>query len=220
MKRIASWAYAGFGAASLMLLVVTLVFWVRSYLTVDLVEFAGARLHRTISGGGGIYFESMTLMQGVGTWRPWKLTYKPGDYSAWLRTTRPNAGRWGWRRARYTGQSTLMGWTGGKVRSSTLPQRANVEMVMSQTFTNGRVPVLHEQRIAGPRWWIPYWLIASVLAIVPGAQAPSVLARVRRSARQRRNLCAECGFDLRASPEICPECGRAVPSVRTTATVA
>jgi hypothetical protein len=37
-----------------------------------------------------------------------------------------------------------------------------------------------------------------------------VVVKERADARRRRGLCPDCGYDLRASPERCPECGRAL----------
>lgn len=51
---------------------------------------------------------------------------------------------------------------------------------------------------------LPYWMLAAPLAavaVVTGLHA----ARLRR--RRRPGLCCRCGYDLRASPERCPECG-------------
>jgi predicted RNA-binding Zn-ribbon protein involved in translation (DUF1610 family) len=60
---------------------------------------------------------------------------------------------------------------------------------------------------------VPYWLVAAVLGIPPSIWA----ARWRRMRlSQRRALmrkCTACGYDLRATPDHCPECGM-VPSAR------
>ena len=53
---------------------------------------------------------------------------------------------------------------------------------------------------------VPYWIPAAAAAALPLIW----LRRVRRTARRRRDgQCARCGYDLRASPGRCPECGAA-----------
>ena len=54
---------------------------------------------------------------------------------------------------------------------------------------------------------VPFWLIAGAFAVLPAARA---VARLRRR-RHRVGLCPRCGYDLRATPGRCPECG-AVPA--------
>lgn len=50
----------------------------------------------------------------------------------------------------------------------------------------------------------PWWALPPALAVVPAACLRRAFIRARRK-RQRR--CLDCGYDLRASADRCPECG-------------
>jgi hypothetical protein len=58
---------------------------------------------------------------------------------------------------------------------------------------------------------VPYWFLALLAAAAPLWKWRAV-ARQRRLQRLRqKGICLNCGYDLRASPERCPECGT-IPS--------
>ncbi|MDB5289968.1 MAG: hypothetical protein JWL69_1209 [Phycisphaerales bacterium] len=68
-------------------------------------------------------------------------------------------------------------------------------------------------------WRVPLWpfilatgtLPVTWLAPIARATARVVLARVSNSMRRRQpGRCVTCGYDLRATPERCPECGTVV----------
>jgi hypothetical protein len=53
-------------------------------------------------------------------------------------------------------------------------------------------------------WWVKYRMFAIPLAVLPTIW----LVRLsRQHVRRRRLRCTQCGYDLRATPERCPECG-------------
>jgi hypothetical protein len=55
---------------------------------------------------------------------------------------------------------------------------------------------------------LPYWLIALTAAALPGVW----MARFLRERRLwLRGRCGTCGYDLRATPDRCPECGTIPP---------
>jgi hypothetical protein len=68
--------------------------------------------------------------------------------------------------------------------------------------------------------FIPNWFCGSVAGALPVIWAVNFRSRWRRESARLERLrreqrgevaCASCGYDLRATPEQCPECG-AVPS--------
>lgn len=75
-----------------------------------------------------------------------------------------------------------------------------------------------EWNAIGFRWYsgathssvcFPYWLVLLVCAGAPAAWWMGRRRRRQRLELERAGRCVGCGYDLRATPERCPECGLA-----------
>jgi hypothetical protein len=53
--------------------------------------------------------------------------------------------------------------------------------------------------------WIPYWPIVLLTGLPP---AVWLMRRRRVKRRRRAGQCVHCGYDLRETPDRCPECGQ------------
>jgi hypothetical protein len=55
---------------------------------------------------------------------------------------------------------------------------------------------------------LPYWFLVGLTGLAPATRLASLaLRRLRRVSRSKRGRCSACGYDLRATPDRCPECG-------------
>lgn len=77
--------------------------------------------------------------------------------------------------------------------------------------STGRVTPFGERTVA---YAVPHWLVALVLAI-PVAWLFNAWRRRVRAERMASGQCVACGYDLRATPDRCPECGQVpqLPSI-------
>ena len=84
--------------------------------------------------------------------------------------------------------------------------------VAGLTYYAGRTSTSDTSRFGGNRpYWVvtcPHWVIALVAAVYPAVR----LRRWRRGRRHGPGLCVRCGYDLRATPGRCPECGGTGPA--------
>jgi hypothetical protein len=86
---------------------------------------------------------------------------------------------------------------------------------LSEPYEPGILRVERDPRARSPDVRVAYHWITAGTAAMPAAWLVLYLTRVRQQRRRvREGLCRACGYDLRATPDRCPECGTMTPEVR------
>jgi hypothetical protein len=93
---------------------------------------------------------------------------------------------------------------------------------IATAFPNGRAPIggfmfrrLDHEDETGFVIVSPLPFVAALFALLPLADVMLIRRRRRRGRRLAAGLCVACGYDLRASPERCPECGATPAAVNS-----
>jgi len=107
----------------------------------------------------------------------------------------------------YAGDETYFSWSLGELvePTSQLFAAPGVRFAGFQYWVFWNGPALDRELI------IPLWFLAGSAAVLPGVWTRRFLLKRRRRKLRDRSCCTDCGYDLRATPERCPECG-AVPT--------
>lgn len=185
-------------ALSLLACIATATLWVRSYWGTD---YLSRQTPVPTANSGVIAHHESQIGWTNGTVR-----FSDGDYSLYMHLTEPIASvmtaetsRWSWGRLGVG----HVGWE--TPESKSLANRLgffSYPSGYSTSFSDS------SERV----WTIPAWLPVIVFAMPP-------LFALRRVMRKRRRRllghCLNCNYDLRATPERCPECG-AVPVARAS----
>ncbi len=164
---------------SLFLLLATLVFWTRSYRVTERVNWLNASGSRTVVTGPGL----VTVQLTFGDWSSHAALFHGPRY-----TREPAGGTFNF--------LLLMCHEAGQRFS----QWEGWGFTWSQLYRPGSgVRYVHATA--------PTWSVAAVTSLFPlWASLLAVHSRVRGARRDGR--CRACGYDLRATPDRCPECGR------------
>jgi hypothetical protein len=172
-------------AIAVVLAAVQIVAWAASYRWLNL-----AVLHSWARSGSRRQFEHVTVNSDRGVWRVYRFRATGLEGAVWGRSIGPVTLSKPFDRRLY-GSPDMPTW-----RELILPEFRRT------TSLDGR-----------PGWYLglpSLWTVMLTLSPILFHLAPAI-RRWRGRARARRGLCSDCGYDLRGSPERCPECGMPAP---------
>ena len=166
---------------------------------------------------------SLLLCIAIVAW--WVRSYRTQDSVAWFDITVDGPQAWSdktWGANSYCGvvafyRSEGSAWRQGRDETTgrRLAWQGHPVLTPSQVWFPMRIgPRRYEYRAAQAAdkyvgFDVPHWLFAGIASIVPFLRSGRFLHEYRRPV----GSCRFCGYDLRATPDRCPECG-AVPAVK------
>lgn len=190
MKRLGRWLFNFAAGASLLLCAAMAVIWVRSHLINDRLYWS-----RFWDDAQWSYWSQHILHSGAGE-------------IAYARIVQGQSLNPGW-------QAVLSTQNTPARKYSTSPStRPAIGFSVQWSYWG----ITYGHRPFGPgradEIVVPIWTIIAISAILPGIW----LLRQRMLRRRRMaGRCATCGYDLRATPDRCPECGTVPKSMKGAA---
>jgi hypothetical protein len=200
MRRVGRWLVRIAVTLSLVLAVATAVLWVRSY-----SDSKAYSLRRVDALDGGVRYREFALWSTYGTTcltsTDYELPIRLWSYELnHFHKPRPVLGE-GW--GRFSGQ----------VQRDSIEHRRSLARETWQFAGIARYRSISQVatgRSEGEIYWlIPHSYLLTLFSLPPLLYFTLAARRgLRRRARRRRGQCLDCGYDLRATPGRCPECGR------------
>jgi len=180
MKRLCRWLFNLVAWTSFLLFVFTIAAWVFSYWRIYSVSKQSA----SSSLESAIYHDE---------WDYWCAVLIRGHLVFFVGTNRDS---------NPPASFSLLGGTSDASNYTDVPPSGYLSRWRVLGFEVGQFLILNHvgQHASGSKVGIPLWFVAFV-AVIPSA----FWFKSRRA--PQNGLCEVCGYDLRATPERCPECG-------------
>jgi hypothetical protein len=195
MRRLARHVFTILSAVSLLLCVAVVVLWERSH-----SEILSLRRLTVTSPGARPNWDSTEVSAAWGQLRLERAVTRKDAAPQMTSTTVTDTGGWTLKR-----QPVLPGWQKPPVGMGTFWNRLGFARTQfnGMISVNGVTPAGYSQ--VTRTYEMPLWLVGALAGVWPVIVV--AVARLRRSRRVGFGYCAACGYDLRASPDRCPECG-------------
>jgi hypothetical protein len=186
-------------AVTLVLLLALCVLWARSYSRADWIQYGSARrcvvatsvVGRIVAEWG----DADPLLPQFG-WR----------HEMWDTNDRRRMGQWS-----FLQDGAILGfnvviceWAHWLDTDGNPNGRGAYRFPLRPRMPYSRPDAIHRVNQRVVTLMIPHWLLALLSALLP---AFWLIAELPRRRRRGAGHCPSCGYDLRASPERCPECG-------------
>src|SRR5579862_5934926 len=207
MRRLGRWMFNAAVAISLVLCVATVVLWVRSYWRVDGV------IYQPIIGDDARHLCQVSWGRGILTARIEAAEPSARSRLFWWSSVPSGNGAFGTdpdEVFHLLGVSVVRRMESVSLRSAA----ARPALWVSAASRPATAPAVYAASRPTKLLWVhevyvsvPCWLAAAISACLPATWLHSRRRRLIVQGRLERGECAHCGYDLRASPDRCPECG-------------
>jgi len=203
MKRLARWLFNGLLTLSVLLCAVLSILWLMSYdhptSTHLLVGQENGRVMELFIGDKGVLCFSLT-----GPWRHPRVIYWGRSGKGYDFSFAPTLGGIHWRRFYSYGETVY-------------PLLVNLDA--PDTQSNDTVPKVGGRHHLPPPVsftvsLLPIRMLTGLAAILPVTRLAMIPIAIFHRRRKKLGLCAVCGYDLRATPDRCPECGTIPPKTK------
>jgi hypothetical protein len=198
MKRAGRIVLNGLTGLSLLLCLATVVLWVRSWRSADVLERWEARQMET-KGGPSAEDTSQKVASYEG-----KLT---AEFIRWhvagcIIDNESQRGTWKWKLWHKAPNWNIK----FLADSNTAHQLVGLTLQHVDSTSDAT---------GGEIWFVsvPHWFVVSLLAVLPTL---FMVFRISKALGPLNGVCKKCGYDLRATPDRCPECGTPAPAPPST----
>lgn len=176
-------------AVSLLLCVATAILWFRGNCRSDSITLETPfHIISLVSGDSAIELVRLTMDFSTVTVEPSDDYPVPQPYPHWNFS--------------YATSGDLYDWTGWAEGPNSRHSFAGFSL-----YNGGHPPSFNSESQPDPLGWelrLPDWFLVMATAVMP---AFALLRMVRARRYKHAGFCACCGYDLRATPDRCPECG-------------